>query len=347
MPLFCVILFVYKIMNQKVLITGITGFVGSHMADFLLERKDVELYGLKRWNLSRLRNIKHLLDNSRLTLFDCDLTDPVGIREVIKKIKPDKIFHFAAQSFVSPSWSHPSHYMDVNFKGTVNLLEAIRQADINPRFLIAGSPEEHGEIREEELPITEETVLRPVNPYAVSKIAQDLIGYVYFRSYGLKVIRTRSFNHEGPRRDNVFGIPWYAYQIARIEQGRQEPIIRVGHIDDKRNFTHIRDMVEAYWLAMEKGQPGELYLIGSDEKDHVHTFREALGMMIEMSSIKNKHDVKVEVDPKFVRPTSLPRLLGNTSKFRTLTGWKPKISFEKILEDTLNYWRDFIKNDWY
>lgn len=334
-------------MNQKVLITGITGFVGSHMADFLLERDDTELYGLKRWNLSRLRNIKHLLDNSRLTLFDCDLTDPVGIREVIKKIKPDKIFHFAAQSFVSTSWLHPSHYMDVNFKGTVNLLEAIRQAGINPKLLIAGSPEEHGEIHEEELPITENTALRPVNPYAVSKIAQDFIGYVYFRSYGLNVIRTRSFNHEGPRRDNVFGIPWYAYQIVRIEHGKQKPIIRVGHLDDKRNFTHIRDMVHAYWLAMEKGESGELYLIGSDEKDHIHTFREALETLITMSLIENKHDVKVEVDPEFVRPTSLPRLIGDTSKFRSLTGWKPKIGFEQILQDTLNYWREFVKNGWY
>jgi GDP-4-dehydro-6-deoxy-D-mannose reductase len=330
-------------MKEKVLITGITGFVGSHMADYLLE-KNIEVYGLKRWNLSKMRNIRHLIDDDRVTLLDCDITDPIGVRSVIERVKPDKIFHFAAESFVSTSWNHPSHYMDVNFKGTVNLLDAIRQVGINPRFHIAGSGEEYGEIFEEELPITEKTILRPMNPYAVSKIAQDLIGFVYFKSYGLNVIRTRAFNHEGPRRDNVFGIPWYAYQIARIEVDKQKPIVRVGHIDDKRNFTHIRDMVEAYWLAIEHCKPGELYLIGSDEPEQIHTFREALNMLIEMSTVEN---IKVEEDPEFVRPTSVPRLIGDTSKFRELTGWKPKISFRKILEDTLEYWRHFVKEDLY
>lgn len=332
-------------MTEKILITGITGFVGSHMADYLLEiDKNIEIYGLKRWNLSRMRNIRHLLDNDRVTLLDCDITDPIGVRNVIEQAEPSKIFHLAAESFVSLSWLHPSHYMDVNFKGTVNLLDAIRQAGINPRILIAGSGEEYGEIYEDELPITEKTILRPVNPYAVSKIAQDLIGFVYFKSYGLNVIRTRAFNHEGPRRDNVFGIPWYAYQIARIEAGKQEPIVKVGHIDDKRNFSHIRDMVEAYWLAMEHCVPGELYLIGSEEPEQIHTFREAVELLIQMSTVDN---VRIEVDPKFVRPTSVPRLIGDTSKFRELTSWKPKIKFEKILEDTLEYWRDFVINNLY
>lgn len=332
-------------MTEKVLITCITGFVGSHMTDYLLEiDKDIKIYGLKRWNLSRMRNIRHLLDNDRVTLLDCDITDPIGVRNVIEQVEPDKTFHLAAESFVSLSWLHPSHYMDVNFKGTVNFLDAIRQAGINPRFLIAGSGEEYGEIYENELPINEKTILRPMNPYAVSKIAQDLIGFVYFKSYGLNVIRTRAFNHEGPRRDNVFGIPWYAYQIARIEVGKQEPIVRVGHVDDKRNFTHIKDMVEAYWLAMEHCEPGELYLIGSEEPEQIHTFREAAELLIEMSTVDN---IKLEVDPEFVRPTSVPRLIGDTSKFRELTGWKPKIKFQRILEDTLEYWRDFVRNNLY
>lgn len=314
------------------------------MADFLLEKTDAEIYGLKRWHLSRLRNIKHLLDNPRVKFFDCDITDPIAAHEAIVKIKPDKVFHFAAESFVSPSWLHPSHYMDVNYKGTVNLLDAIKQVGINPRFHIAGSGEEYGEIGEKELPITDETVLRPVNPYAVSKVAQDFIGFVYFKSYGLNVIRTRSFNHEGPRRDNVFGIPWYAYQVARMEAGKQPLALRVGNIDDKRNFTHVRDMVEAYWLAMEKCEPGEMYLIGADESDHVYTFRGVAEKLIAMSSLENKESVKIETDPQFVRPTSVPFLIGDTSKFRKLTGWKPKIGFEQILEDTLNYWRGIVKN---
>jgi len=331
-------------MKEKILITGITGFVGSHMADYLLKKEDIEIYGLKRWNLEKMRDIRHLIDNGRITLLDCDITDPIGVRKVVDQVRPDKIFHLAAESFVSPSWHHPSHYMDVNFKGTVNFLDAILEVGINPRFLIPGSGEEYGEIYEEELPINENTILRPVNPYAVSKIAQDLIGFVYFKSYGLNIIRTRAFNHEGPRRDYIFGVPWYAYQIARIEAGKQEPIIKVGHIDDRRNFTHISDLVEAYWLAMTRCVPGELYLIGSEEPGHIHTFREVLDLLIKMSTVDN---IKFEPDPKLLRPTSVPRLIGDTRKFRELTGWEPKIPFKKILEDTLEYWRDFVEKDLY
>lgn len=331
-------------MKEKILITGVTGFVGSHMADLLLEKGNYEVYGLKRWNLSRLRNVRHLMD--KVEFFDCDITDPVGVRNVVREINPVKIYHFAAESFVSTSWDHPSHYMDVNYKGTVNFLDAIKELKANPRFFIPGSGEEYGEILPEELPITEKTVLRPMNPYSVTKIAQDFIGYVYYKSYGLNVIRTRAFNHEGPRRDNVFGIGSYCYQIARIEQGKQKPVIKVGHLDDKRNFTHIRDLVEAYYLAMEKCLPGEMYVIGSDEPEHVHTFREVLNLLIGMSEL-DKSKVKIETEPKFVRPTSVPRLVGDTEKFRKLTGWKPKIPFKRILEDSLGYWRDFVKNDMY
>lgn len=273
-------------MKQKILITGIAGFVGSHLADFLIQKPDVELYGTKRWNIERLRNIRHLLNDPRLTLIDCDVTDPIGVRGLIQKVRPDKIFHLASESFVSPSWLHPTHYMDVNFKGTVNFLDAIKETGINPRFFIPGTPEEYGDIHEDELPIREDTVLRPVNPYAVSKMAQDYIGYVYFRSYGLNVIRTRAFNHEGPRRDYVFGMPWYAYQIARIEAGEQAPVLTHGHIDDKRNFTHVKDLVEAYWLAMEKCAPGEMYLIGNENLEHIHTFREIRDMLIRMSKVQ-------------------------------------------------------------
>lgn len=331
-------------MIEKILITGITGFVGSHLADYLLEKGTAHIYGLKRWHLSRFRNIRHLLDHKRVTLLDCDITDPIGVRQIIKRVKPDKVFHLAAESFVSPSWLHPSHYMDVNFKGTVNFLDAMLETGIHPRFLIPGSGEEYGEIEEKELPIREHTVLRPVNPYAVSKIAQDFIGFVYFKSYGLPVIRTRAFNHEGPRRDYVFGVPSYAYQIARIEAKKQKPVVKTGRIDDRRNFMHVRDLVEAYWLAMEHGKPGELYLIGADERDRIYTFREVLQMLIGMSTVKG---IRIKQDPELVRPTSVPRLIGDTRKFRKLTGWKPKMPFQKILEDTLEYWRDFVKRELY
>ena len=331
-------------MKQKILITGIAGFVGSHLADFLIQKEDVELYGTKRWNIERLRNIKHLLNDPRLTLIDCDVTDPIGVRNLIQKVKPDKVFHLASESFVSPSWLHPTHYMNVNFNGTVNMLDAIKEAGINPRFFIPGTPEEYGDIHEDELPIREDTILRPVNPYAVSKMAQDYIGYVYFRSYGLNVIRTRAFNHEGPRRDYVFGVPWYAYQIARIEAGKQEPVLTHGHIDDKRNFTHVKDLVAAYWLAMEKCEPGELYLIGNEKPEYIHTFREILEKLIGMSTTKG---IQTKQDQELVRPTSLPLLIGDTNKFRKLTGWEAKVPLQQILDDTLNYWRDFVKNDLY
>lgn len=328
-------------MSERILITGITGFVGSHLADLALE-KNCQVFGLKRWNLSRMRNVKHLLN--KIQWIDCDITDPISVKKALAISKPEKIFHLAAESFVSPSWDHPSHYMDVNYKGTVNILEAMRESQTKSRILIPGSGEEYGEIHENELPITEKTLLKPVNPYAVTKVAQDLISQVYFLSFGLNVIRVRSFNHEGPRRDNVFGIPWYAYQIARIESGLQEPIIKTGYTGDKRNFTHIRDLVEAYWIAIEKCTSGELYLIGSDESEKIYTYREIIDKLIAISNVKNIDVIQV---PEYTRPTSVPRLIGDTSKFRNLTGWKPNADVEQILSDTLEYWRDFVRNKLY
>lgn len=329
-------------MEQKVLITGITGFVGSHMADYILN-KNAKVYGLKRWNLSRLRNVRHILFEVEFS--DCDLTDPIAIQNIIKKIKPDKIFHFAAESFVSPSWTHPSHYMDVNYKGTVNLLEAIKNHSPKTKILLAGTAEEYGEVIKEDLPIVAKTYLQPVNPYAVSKIAQDLIGYVYYKSYGLNVIRTKAFNYEGPRRDNVFGISWYAYQVVRIEQGLQKPIIRTGLRGDQRTFMHVKDLVQAYWLAIDKCVPGKLYLIGADEKEHIFTFDQVLDMLIKRSSYKGK--IEKVIDKQFMRPTSVPRLIADTHEFRNLTKWEPKIPFDDIIEDVLAYWRDFVRNDLY
>lgn len=328
-------------MNKTILITGITGFVGSHLADYINHNHpDKTILGIKRWHLSKLDNIRHLLAENKVELHDCDLTDPISVRNLIRATLPDVIFHCAAESFVSPSWDNPHRYMNANYNATVNLLDSIKEFCVETKMLIPGSGEEYGEINEDELPITPETVLRPVNPYAVTKIAQDLIGYVYHKSYGLNVIRTRAFNHEGPRRENVFGIPWYAYQIAKIEAGQQESMMKVGHIEDRRNFTHVRDIVEAYWLATEKCTPGELYLVGSEADSTIYTFREALEMLINKSSVSN---IKYEEDKKYIRLTNVPRLIGDTSKFTNLTGWKPKISFETILDDTLEYWRDRVK----
>lgn len=319
---------------RKVLVTGITGFVGSHLAEYLLTMPDIEIHGTKRWHLSRMNHVRDFED--RVKWHDCNILDATSVRRLLQGVRPEIIFHMASESFVSPSWDNPREYMDTNYLGTVNFLDAILETDKSIKFHIPGSGEEYGDIKPGELPIDESTVLRPVNPYAVTKVAQDLIGYVYYRSYGLPVYRTRTFNHEGPRRERVFGIPSYACQIARIEKGLQEPVVYTGHTGDRRNFTHVRDIVRAYWLAVNKCQPGELYLLGSDEKDKVFTFQEALDRLLSMSTTKG---IKQEIKPEFVRPTSVPFLIGDTSKFREETGWQPEIGFDQILRETLNYWR--------
>ncbi len=326
---------------EKVLITGITGFVGSHMADYVLS-KGVKVYGLKRWNLSRLRNVAHIL--SKIEFLDCDLTDPIGIGSIIEKIKPTKIFHFAAESGLGPSWTHPSHYMDVNYKGTLNLLEAVRIANKTAKILIASSVAMYGDIPKEYLPMKEETPLNPLNPYAVSKIAQDYIGYVYHKTYGLHVVRTRAFNIEGPRRDYIFGLPWYAYQIARIEKGLQKPILQSGYVSAKRNFIHVKDIVEAYWLALEHCKP-EAYLVGSDKRENIGTFDDAIKSLIKKSVFKGK--IKHKIMEKFIRATNEAVVIGDSSKFYEATGWTQKLSFENIIDDVLVYWRNFVEKGLY
>ncbi|OGQ36472.1 MAG: hypothetical protein A3F16_00730 [Deltaproteobacteria bacterium RIFCSPHIGHO2_12_FULL_43_9] len=323
---------------KKVLITGINGFAGSHLADLCLAKDDVRLYGVKRSHLSNTKNVLHIED--KIEWFTTDLLDAKAVLKTIRAIKPDIIFHLAAQSFVSQSWNHPTLFMAGNYNMTVNILEACLECGINPRIHLPGSVSDYGDVTEEELPLNPDSRLKPVNPYCVSKIAQDFIGYVYFRSYGSNVIRTRAFNHEGPRRDKVFGIPSYAYQIAKIENGLQEPVIKVGHIDDLRAFTHVKDMVNAYWLAVEHCSVGELYLIGSEDEKYVHTFREALEMLIGFSNVEG---ITYKTHPDFVRPTNVPKLTCDASKFTKATNWSPKLDFETLLSDTLNYWRAEFK----
>jgi GDP-4-dehydro-6-deoxy-D-mannose reductase len=285
--------------------------------------------------------VSHL--TSKINWIDCDITDPISVNKLIKTVKPDICFHMAAESFVSTSWDHPNRYMNVNYNGTVNILDAIRNYSLNCKVLIPGSGEEYGEINKVDLPITEFTNLNPVNPYAVTKVAQDLISFVYFKSYNLNIIRLRTFNHEGPRREHFFGIASYCYQLAKIEAGFQEPVLKVGGIDDKRNFTHVKDIVKAYFLAVEKLDPGELYLVGSESEENVATFREVIWKLFKLTSYKKTIEI-LEV-PEYVRPTSVPFLLADTKKFSLLTGWEPTFSLNQILEDTFNYWRKRVSID--
>lgn len=319
--------------QKKVLITGITGFVGSHLADYLLANTNYKVFGLKRVN-SSLRNINHIQD--KITLINGELIDQTSLVNLLR-IKPDYIYHLGAYSWVSPSWDMPASYMQVNAIGTINLFEALRISNCQPRILVSCTPEEYGDVPRKKIPITEETILSPVNLYAASKVAQDAVCLAYFSSYKFEIIRTRAFNHEGPRRDIMGAISSFAYQIAKIERGLQEPKVRVGNLKVKRNFTDVRDMVRAYYLAMEKGIPGELYLIGSNQ---IYTIKQCLEMLISLSPMREK--IGYIVDPQRVRPTELRLLIGKFDKFERLTGWKPKIPLKQTLQSVLSYWREFI-----
>lgn len=320
---------------MKAFITGITGFAGSHLADYLLaEHPEVEISGILRWRSQR-SNIGQL--EGKVQLLEADLRDLTSIHGVLEKIRPDFIFHLAAQSYVPSSWTAPNDTLTTNISGQTNLFEAVRLIDgLDPVIQIACSSEEYGMVYPEETPITEDNPLRPLSPYAVSKVAQDLMGYQYFQSYGLKVIRTRGFNHTGPRRGHVFVTSNFARQIARIEAGLQEPVLKVGNLEAVRDFTDVRDMVRAYWLAVNRATPGEVYNIASGDPI---TIRELLDRLLALSTA----DIRVEQDPERMRPSDVEILIGDASKFRKETGWAPQIPFDQTLRDTLDYWRDRLR----
>ncbi len=316
---------------MKVLITGITGFAGSHLADYLLaEQPDVDIVGTFRWR-SRMENISHL--DGKLELIECDLRDAVSVQNLLREVRPDAIFHLAAQSYVPASWTAPNETLTTNILSQTHIFEAVRALELDPVIQIACSSEEYGLVLPDETPITEDNPLRPLSPYAVSKVAQDLLGYQYFQSYGLRVIRTRGFNHTGPRRGDVFVTSNFAKQIVEIELGLCEPVISVGNLDAVRDFTDVRDTVRAYWLAVTKGKPGEVYNIASGTGI---TIKELLDRLLALSDA----EVRIETDPTRLRPSDVEVLLGDASKFHADTGWEPKIAFDQTLRDILDYWRD-------
>lgn len=318
-------------MAKKALITGIAGFVGSHLAELLLS-KDFEVSGLSRPR-SKMDHIEPI--KNKLHLYDADLLDSHSLYTTIQKIKPDYIFHLAAQSFVPTSWGSPAVTLEVNIVGSANLFEAVRQVGIDPVIQIACSSEEYGMVHEDEVPIKETNPLRPLSPYAVSKLAMDYLGYQYYESYKTRIIRTRGFNHTGPRRGDTFAESTFAKQIAMIEKGKQEPVIYVGNLDAKRDYTDVRDMVRAYLLAVEKCDPGDVYNIATGSAIKIG---DMLDMMLKMSKVK----VEIKADPARMRPSDVPILIGDSSKFQNKTGWKPEIPFEKTVEDLLNYWRERV-----
>jgi len=321
---------------MKILITGITGFVGSHLAEYCLTQSKAKVYGtvLSHHLGDELKRIEHIKD--RIELFECDLTNRVAVVRVLNKVKPDKIFHLAAQSFVPTSWKSPEDTLVNNIISELNIFEVVRELKLNPVIVIACSSEEYGLIFKNELPVKETNPLRPLSPYAVSKIAQEKLALQYHYSYGLKTVLTRFFNTEGPRRGQEFVTSNFAKQIAEIEKGKREPIIYVGNLETKRDFNDVRDMVRAYWLASEKCKFGEPYNVCSGE---ARSIRSVLNLLLGLSKVKN---IKVKQDPERLRPSDVPILQGDSSKFRKQTGWKPKIPFEKTMEDLLNYWRENV-----
>ncbi len=315
---------------MKILITGVTGFVGSHLAEYCLTKPNVKLYGTF-FSKKEIKNLAHI--KNKFILLPCDLTKKDQINKIILEVRPDKIFHLAGQSHVSFSWSSPEKTLLNNITSDLNLFEAIKNAKVNPIIVIAGSSEEYGLVLKNELPIKESNELRPLSPYGVSKIAQEKLAFQYYKSYGLKIVLIRFFNTEGPRRGENFVASSFAKQITQIEKGKQRPIIFVGNLEAKRDFTDVRDVAKAYWLASQKCKFGEPYNVCSGKAISIQS---VLNILISKSLFKN---IKIKQDQKRMRPSDIPVTMGSNVKFKKQTGWKPEISFEKTMGDLLDYWR--------
>lgn len=320
--------------RTRVLITGITGMVGSHLAEYILDNHpEVEIHGIARWR-SPLDNIRSILPKIRLHF--AELRDLNSIVALMREVEPHKIFHLAAQSYVTTSYSLPADTLHTNVIGTANLLDAIRIADIDPLVHICSSSEVYGQVRTEELPISETNPFRPASPYAVSKVGEDMLGLQYYLSYGIKIIRTRMFTHTGPRRGDVFAESAFAKQIAEIEAGLRVGPMSVGNLNSVRTFADVRDVVRAYWLLLEKCLPGEVYNIGGDRTMTV-------GEMLEMLKSMAKCEINHRIDSRLLRPSDVTLQIPNTDKFKKATGWSPSIPIEKTLSDLLDYHRQKIR----
>jgi len=318
---------------KKILITGASGFVGSYLVKELIKNPDVEIYGtyLSDKSLASLTEL-----TSKIKLAKVDLMNARDVLEIIEQIKPDEIYHLAALTSAKVSFENPQEVMVNNIVGQLNIFEAIRKLNLQTRIMIISSAEVYGIVSESDLPIDEDTKLNPANPYAVSKIAQDFMALQYYNSYKLNVLRVRPFNHIGPGQSDQFATSAFAKKIAEIEKGMREPILTVGNLESKRDFTDVKDVIRAYILLMEKGQPGDVYNIGSGKS---HKMSEVLDMLLSFSTTP----IKVEVDPSLLRPTDNPNLICDNMKISGLTGWQPEIPLEKTLQDILEYWRGFIK----
>jgi GDPmannose 4,6-dehydratase len=325
----------------KAFITGITGMVGSHLADYLLENTDWEIHGLLRWR-SPLDNIAHLLrfinNKERIFLHYGDLNDWGSLLQVIEKVKPDYVFHLAAQSYPLTSFMLPIETLETNILGTCRLLESIHKTGQNPVIHVCASSEVFGRVPKDKIPINEECSFHPASPYAISKVGTDLIGRYYAEAFDMTIMTTRMFTHTGPRRGDVFAESTFAKQIAMIEQGFIPPVVKTGNLDSLRTYSDVRDAVRAYYMLVTvKPVKGAYYNIGGSFSC---TVGEMLHTLISMSTSK---DIQIETDKERLRPIDADLQVPDTSKFTAHTGWKPEIPFKKTMLDLLDYWRTRIK----
>ncbi|MCS7003411.1 MAG: GDP-mannose 4,6-dehydratase, partial [Dehalococcoidia bacterium] len=314
---------------MNVLITGLTGLVGSHLAEYLAAMPGVVVFGFKRWR-SDPATIAHLPPSVRV--IEGDIEDRSSVERAVRLSAPDRVFHLAAQSYPNESWDAPAVTMTANVIGQINLLEAIRHSPYRPVIHIAGSSAQYGFIRPEDCPIPESLPMRPLSPYGVSKVAQELLAHQYFANFGLRTIVTRSFNHVGPRQGDRTAVQTFCKQIAEIEAGRRAPVVYVGNLEPRRDFSDVRDVCRALWLLAERGTPGEVYNLCSGRAP---TIKEVLELVVSKSWVP----VQVTVDPQRLRPADEPILLGDNSKLRRDTGWTPEISLDESVDHILAYWR--------
>ncbi|MBI2031337.1 MAG: GDP-mannose 4,6-dehydratase [Candidatus Levybacteria bacterium] len=316
---------------KKVLITGASGFAGSFLIEHLLLNKSFQISGTFLLEKS-LKNLIHV--KNKINLIHLDLIDAEKVRTMIEKLRPDFIFHLAAHPSPMASFENPGETMMNNIKAQINILEAVKTLEFwKSRILVVSSAEIYGLVSPDDLPIDEKTELKPTSPYSVSKITQDFLGLQYYLAHKLKIVRVRPFNHIGPKQSPSFVVSAFAKKIAEIEKNNSEPVMSVGNLESMRDFTDVRDMIRAYVLAIEKGEAGDVYNIGSGQ---AYKISDILDQLISLSSKK----IRVNVDEKLLRPIDIPELRCDAGKFQKLTGWKPEIPLEKTLEDTLDYWRN-------
>jgi GDP-4-dehydro-6-deoxy-D-mannose reductase len=314
---------------MKVLITGATGFIGSHLAEFLLEKGD-DVHGTV-WDKNELKNVESIKD--KINILECDIRNEARVAEIIEDIKPNKIFHLAAQSFPTVSWDEPARTLDTNVLGTSHVFEAVKKYTPDATVLVACSSAEYGFVTEAEVPVSEDHVLLALHPYGVSKVAQDLLSYQYFKNFGIKSLRARIFNTTGPRKTNDVCSD-FTNMIVKIEKGKAKNM-SVGNLEAKRDITDVKDVINALWLLTEKGEAGEVYNVCSSRALRI---KDVLDMAIAQATVA----IDVQVDKNKLRPTDEPIIMGDNTRIRETCGWVPIMTMEETLKRMLDFWRNVL-----